>query len=97
MIIEVGNLVEVSYRETEEQEGFWEYGVITDVFDDRTCVLTEGGRRIMNHNKSEEGNYSLDNSFFDDDTSLAILTRDGKPIKVKKSLFGKYKFPKREG
>ena len=68
----------------------WFYGVVEEIYDDRYVVCKENGYRTMviideEQRESETGH-------IDDRESVVHLYKDGKPVIVKKSLFGKYKF-----
>lgn len=89
--IAVGQLVQISYRETEQQSGYWGYGVIESRYDEMHCIKDESGVRIMVHT----GGTRDGSGFISDDVMTVPLFWFGRPVMLKKTIFGKYKFPKR--
>lgn len=81
-----GQLVHITYRD-EDGEEVWEYGAVAEKYDNMVCIDRQNGGRIMVH--------PPDAPEFDD-ASLDILpiTKGGEPVIVKKTLLGKYKYPK---
>ncbi|ALA07220.1 hypothetical protein SECTIM467_96 [Brevibacillus phage SecTim467] len=91
--VDVGQLVEVSYKPTISNEGFWVYGVVTGLYDKQFAIKTELGNRLMYHTKGEDG-AGIPDDFISKNIAVTPLFKGGQPVLVRKTLFGAYKFPK---
>jgi hypothetical protein len=86
----VGQLAEILYK-NEEENAWWEYGIVEHIFDDRIQLRKEHGGRFMYvigaiDNEKEIIDTQKTNS------NLTFLFSNGEPVIAKKKLFGGYEF-----
>lgn len=88
MKVATGQLVQVNFKYAIAGNS-WGYGVIVAVFNNRFLVRRQNSGLTMVHT---DGSALL--TPVDGGLQITPLFSEGKPVLLKKSLFGKYKFPK---
>jgi hypothetical protein len=83
-----GQLVVITYRE-ENEDAWWEYGVVRNIYDERVEILRETGGSFM-YVLEKDDNSILKNQ--PTKSKVKPLARDGKPVMSGRSIFGKLTF-----
>lgn len=85
----VGQLIQINYGGKVIDGSSWEYGVVVAAYLNRTLIKRNHGGFTMHHENPVE----LEVTNVDGFRAIPLFHRNGKPVLLKKTMFGKYKFP----